>query len=55
VAEEVVWAKRARVYDSSGALRDMIQNHLLQLLCIIAMDCPDAYQSEIIRDAKNKG
>lgn len=54
VAEEVGVGKRGGYYDSSGALRDMIQNHLLQLLCIIAMDCPGAYQSEIIRDAKTK-
>ena len=54
VAEEVGVGKRGGYYDSSGALRDMIQNHLLQLLCIIAMDCPTAYKSEIIRDAKTK-
>lgn len=54
VAEEVGVGKRGGYYDSSGALRDMIQNHLLQLLCIIAMDCPGAYKSEVIRDAKNK-
>ena len=54
VAEEVGVGKRGGYYDSSGALRDMVQNHLLQLLCIIAMECPEAYQSEIIRDAKTK-
>lgn len=54
VAEEVGVGKRGGYYDSSGALRDMIQNHLLQLLCIVAMECPSAYQSEIIRDAKTK-
>lgn len=52
VAEEVSVGKRGGYYDSSGALRDMIQNHLLQLLCIIAMDCPKAYEAEAIRDAK---
>jgi glucose-6-phosphate 1-dehydrogenase len=54
VAEEVSVGKRGGYYDSSGALRDMIQNHLLQLLCIIAMDCPDEYEAEAIRDAKVK-
>jgi glucose-6-phosphate 1-dehydrogenase len=52
VAEEVSVGKRGGYYDSSGALRDMIQNHLLQLLCIISMDCPKAYEAEAIRDAK---
>ncbi|HLX67071.1 MAG TPA: glucose-6-phosphate dehydrogenase [Puia sp.] len=52
VAEEVGVGKRGGYYDSSGALRDMIQNHLLQLLCIIAMDCPKAYEAEAIRDSK---
>ncbi len=52
VAEEVGVGKRGGYYDSSGALRDMIQNHLLQLLCIVAMECPTAYKAELIRDAK---
>ncbi|CAL1517131.1 glucose-6-phosphate dehydrogenase [Chitinophaga sp. MM2321] len=54
VAEQVGVGKRGGYYDSSGALRDMIQNHLLQLLCIIAMECPGAYKAEMIRDAKTK-
>lgn len=54
VAEEVGVGKRGGYYDSSGALKDMVQNHLLQLLCIIAMECPEAYRSEIIRDAKTR-
>lgn len=54
VAEEVSVGKRGGYYDSAGALRDMIQNHLLQLLCIIAMDCPEEYEAEAIRDAKVK-
>jgi glucose-6-phosphate 1-dehydrogenase len=54
VAEEVGVGKRGGYYDSSGALRDMIQNHLLQLLCIVGMECPDAYKAELIRDAKVK-
>jgi glucose-6-phosphate 1-dehydrogenase len=52
VAEEVGVGKRGGYYDSSGALRDMIQNHLLQLLCMIAMDSPKAFEAEAIRDSK---
>lgn len=52
VAEEVGVGTRGGYYDGSGALRDMIQNHLMQLLCIVAMDCPAAYKAELIRDAK---
>src|SRR5450631_2263558 len=54
VAEQVGVGKRGGYYDSSGALRDMVQNHLLQLLCIIAMECPAAYKAEMIRNAKTK-
>src|SRR6201996_4043062 len=52
VAEEVSVGKRGGYYDTSGALRDMIQNHLLQLFCLVAMDCPKAYEAEAIRDSK---
>jgi glucose-6-phosphate 1-dehydrogenase len=54
VAEQVGVGKRGGYYDNSGALRDMIQNHLMQLLCIIAMDCPTTYNAEFVRDAKTK-
>jgi glucose-6-phosphate 1-dehydrogenase len=54
VAEEIGVGKRGGYYDSSGALRDMVQNHLLQLLCIVAMECPDAYEAEMIRNAKTR-
>lgn len=54
LAEQVGVGKRGGYYDSSGALRDMIQNHLLQLVCIIAMECPREYDAEFIRDAKTK-
>ena len=52
VAEQVSVGKRGGYYDTSGALRDMIQNHLLQLLCVTAMDCPGKYEAEAIRDAR---
>ncbi|MFT3680970.1 MAG: glucose-6-phosphate dehydrogenase [Ferruginibacter sp.] len=54
VSEEVSVGRRGAYYDSSGAIRDMIQNHLLQLLCVTAMDCPGVYEAESIRNAKNK-
>jgi glucose-6-phosphate 1-dehydrogenase len=54
VAEEVGVGKRGGYYDSSGALRDMIQNHLLQLMCIVAMECPTAYKAELIRNEKTR-
>jgi glucose-6-phosphate 1-dehydrogenase len=52
LSEQVSIGKRGGYYDSSGALRDMIQNHLLQLLCVIAMECPGKYDAENIRNAK---
>jgi len=52
VAEQVSVGRRGGYYDGAGALRDMVQNHLLQLLCVTAMECPLKYESEIIRDAK---
>lgn len=52
LSEQVSVGKRGGYYDSSGALRDMIQNHLLQLLCVVAMECPHKYDAENIRNAK---
>jgi glucose-6-phosphate 1-dehydrogenase len=52
VAEQVSVGKRGGYYDSSGAMRDMIQNHLLQLLCVVAMEPPAQYKPETIRDCK---
>jgi len=54
LAEEVGVGKRGGYYDSAGALRDMVQNHLLQLLCVVGMECPPAYKAEAIRDAKTR-
>lgn len=45
---------RAGYYDKSGALRDMVQNHLLQLLCLIAMEAPTDLSADSIRDEKVK-
>jgi glucose-6-phosphate 1-dehydrogenase len=52
LSEQVSVGKRGGYYDGSGALKDMIQNHLLQLLCIVAMECPGKYNAESIRNAK---
>lgn len=47
-------AGRGGYYDKSGALRDVLQNHLLQLLCLIAMEPPARFQADAIRDEKLK-
>jgi len=54
VAEEVGVGSRAGYYDESGALRDMIQNHTMQLLSLIAMEPPVSLAPEAIRDEKVK-
>jgi glucose-6-phosphate 1-dehydrogenase len=54
VAEEVDVGKRAGYYDSAGVIRDMFQNHLLQLLMITAMEPPVRYQADSIRNEKVK-
>jgi glucose-6-phosphate 1-dehydrogenase len=54
VAEEVDVGRRAGYYDSAGVVRDMFQNHLLQLLMITAMEAPVRYESDSIRDEKVK-
>lgn len=54
VTEKLSVGSRGGYYDGSGALRDMVQNHLMQLLCIIAMECPGKYEAETIRNAKTK-
>jgi glucose-6-phosphate 1-dehydrogenase len=54
VAEEVDVGRRAGYYDHAGVLRDMFQNHLLQLLMISAMEAPARYSSEFVRDEKVK-
>jgi glucose-6-phosphate 1-dehydrogenase len=54
VAEDVGVERRAQFYDEVGALRDMIQNHMLQLLCIIAMEPPATGAADSMRDEKLK-
>jgi len=52
VAESEGLGSRAMYYDPAGALRDMVQNHILQLLTLIAMDPPVSLDAASIRDAK---
>ncbi|OPZ10784.1 MAG: Glucose-6-phosphate 1-dehydrogenase [candidate division BRC1 bacterium ADurb.BinA364] len=55
VAETVgMEGRRGAYYDTSGALRDMVQNHMLQLLCLAAMEPPAAFESETIHNEKLK-
>lgn len=54
VKESVGVQERGGYYDSSGALRDMVQNHLLQILALIAMEPPESFDNTHIRDEKVK-
>jgi glucose-6-phosphate 1-dehydrogenase len=54
VAEQLGVGTRGEYYEHAGALRDMVQNHLLQLLCLVAMEPPDSYAPDAIRDEKLK-
>jgi glucose-6-phosphate 1-dehydrogenase len=54
VAETVGLEGRGGYYDKSGAMRDMVQNHMLQLLCLIAMDPPVSLDADRVRDEKLK-
>jgi len=54
VAETVGVEWRAQYYDSAGALRDMVQNHLLQLLCLVALEPPASLHADALRDEKLK-
>ena len=47
-------ASRGGYYDAAGAMRDMVQNHLLQLLCLVAMEPPTHVGRETVRDEKLK-
>lgn len=54
VAETVGVGGRGAYYDRSGAMRDMMQNHLMQLLCLIAMEPPYKFDPDAVRDEKLK-
>lgn len=53
-AEEVAVGRRAAFYETAGVLRDMFQNHLLQLMTITAMEAPSRYEADFVRDEKVK-
>src|SRR5882724_11329823 len=53
-AETLGVEARAGYYEKAGALRDMVQNHLLQLLCLVAMEAPTDLRADSIRDEKVK-
>ncbi|TIX81289.1 MAG: glucose-6-phosphate dehydrogenase (NADP(+)), partial [Mesorhizobium sp.] len=54
VAETVGLEDRVTYYDKAGALRDMVQNHMLQLLCLVAMEAPSSMDADAVRDEKLK-
>lgn len=54
VAESMGIENRADYYDQTGALRDMVQNHLIQLLAVIAMEPPASWGADALRDEKVK-
>lgn len=54
VAETLGAGERAGYYDRAGALRDMVQNHLLQLLCLVAMEPPLSLEGDAVRTEKLK-
>ncbi|MDH3256891.1 MAG: glucose-6-phosphate dehydrogenase (NADP(+)), partial [Nitrospinota bacterium] len=53
-AETVGVEKRGKYYDGAGALRDMVQNHLLQVLTVIAMEPPSSFEAFAVRNEKVK-
>lgn len=54
VAEELGVGNRIDFYDDIGALRDMVQNHLMQLVCLVAMEPPSSLADDAVRDEKLK-
>src|SRR5439155_2174665 len=51
-AEDIGVEDRGGYYEQAGALRDMVQNHILQLLCMIAMEAPVSFDADEIRNKK---
>jgi glucose-6-phosphate 1-dehydrogenase len=52
VTEQLGMGERGDYYDGAGALRDMVQNHILQLLCLVAMEVPIDFSSDELRNRK---
>ena len=53
-AEDLGIGSRAGYYDSAGALRDLVQNHMLQLLTLVCMEPPSTFEADKVRDEKVK-
>ena len=53
-SEDIGIGSRAGYYDSAGALRDLVQNHMLQLLSLLCMEPPVAFEADPVRDEKVK-
>src|SRR5918999_2157362 len=53
-AEDIGIGSRAGYYDRAGALRDLVQNHMLQLLCLLCMEPPVMFTANEVRDEKVK-
>ncbi|MBI5886362.1 MAG: glucose-6-phosphate dehydrogenase [Deltaproteobacteria bacterium] len=53
-AETLGVEKRSGYYEQAGVLRDMFQNHMLQVMCLAAMEPPSVYESELVRDERVK-
>src|SRR5574338_1657977 len=54
VAEEIGVEDRVDYYDKAGALRDMVQNHIMQLVCLVALESPNSMDADAIRTEKIK-
>ena len=54
VSETVDVGHRAEYYDTAGVVRDMFQNHLLQLLALVAMEAPSSFNADAVRNEKTK-
>jgi glucose-6-phosphate 1-dehydrogenase len=54
VAESETVGQRGEYYDGAGVLRDMFQNHLLQLLALVAMEAPSRFEADVLRNEKVK-
>ncbi|MEP3279974.1 MAG: glucose-6-phosphate dehydrogenase [Stappiaceae bacterium] len=54
VSESLGVGNRSGYYDTAGAMRDMVQNHILQLLCLVAMEPPSSLNANAVRDEKLK-
>ena len=54
VSETIGLEDRVTYYDKAGALRDMVQNHIMQLICLVAMEAPSSMDADALRDEKLK-